>query len=103
MHRTLLFCTIALIGMAFLPTAQAREEGEAEERVDLPGLAWLSDLAGSCWTGKTQEGKMQDTQCYGTQYGKFLRGTIQIGTQGGDSGKPPYEGDSVWAWDPTKK
>ena len=102
MHRTLVW-TIALIGMALLPAAQAQEEGEAEEQVALPGLAWLADLAGSCWTGTTSEGKMKDTQCYGTQYGKFLRATIQLSNQGGDPGKAPYEGDSVWAWDPKKK
>ncbi len=98
-----LILTIGLIGMSLLPAAQAREETESEERVELPGLAWLGDLAGACWTGSTTEGKVKDTQCYGTQYGRFLRGTIQLGNQGGEAGKSPYEGDSVWAWDPKKK
>ncbi|HEU5179180.1 MAG TPA: hypothetical protein VFW45_00185 [Candidatus Polarisedimenticolia bacterium] len=102
MQRRLIF-TVAWIGMCLLPVTQAQEKEEPEERVELPGLAWLADLAGSCWTGSTREGKVKDTQCYGTQYGRFLRGTIQLGNPDDDPGRSPYEGDSVWAWDPKKK
>jgi hypothetical protein len=98
--RRKLILGIAAAGLLSLATARGQE---SEEKVALPGLGWLADLAGSCWKGLTQDGKMQDTQCYGMQYGKFLRGTIQLNNQGDASGKPPYEGDSVWAWDPQKK
>lgn len=96
------FLGILAVGMLLSPRlASAQEAAEAKDV--LPGLGWLADLSGSCWTGTTSEGKMKDTQCYGTQYGKFLRGTIQLSNLGEDPGKAPYEGDSVWAWDPKQK
>ena len=60
---------------------------------------WLGELAGSCWRGTTGDGKPADTQCYSTQYGHFLRGTIRTTAPRGDE-SVDLESDSVLAWDP---
>jgi hypothetical protein len=62
-------------------------------------FGWLRDLAGACWRGQGADGKAADTQCYETQYGHFLRGTIAMVIEA--PAKPVIElrGDSVWAWD----
>jgi hypothetical protein len=53
----------------------------------------MKDLAGSCWQG-TARGMPADRQCYEIQFGRFLRGTIEIG---GAEGKPPaFRGDSIF-------
>ncbi len=65
----------------------------------LTRYTWLGELAGSCWRGTTAEGKPADTQCYTSQYGRFLRGTIRIQLPRGDK-VVDFEGDSVFAWDP---
>jgi hypothetical protein len=65
----------------------------------LARYTWLGELAGSCWAGTTEDGKPADTQCYSTQYGNFLRGTIKLQVPRGDK-VVDLEGDSVLAWDP---
>jgi len=65
----------------------------------LARYTWLGELAGSCWAGTTEDGKPADTQCYSTQYGNFLRGTIKLQVPRGDE-VVDFEGDSVLAWDP---
>jgi hypothetical protein len=62
-------------------------------------FGWLRDLAGACWAGKQADGKPIDTQCYEVQFGRFLRGTIEIH---GDT-RSKLRGDSVWAWDAAKQ
>lgn len=64
-----------------------------------PGhFGWLAELAGSCWQGTYPDGETTDTQCYSSQYGRYLRGTIAIRPRA--AGGKSYEGDSVFAWDP---
>ena len=68
-------------------------------------FGWIGELAGSCWTGVHPDGATRDTQCYSSQYGRFLRGTIEIAAAaaaGGPSERPPYRGDSVFTWDPER-
>ncbi len=60
---------------------------------------WLGELAGSCWRGTTGDGKPADTQCYSTQYGHFLRGTLRTQEPRGDK-VVDLESDSILAWDP---
>ena len=66
----------------------------------LAPFGWLRQLAGSCWRGEYANTRTSDKQCYEWQYGRFLRGTIELsGVQG--EGAAPFDlrGDSVWAWD----
>ena len=52
-------------------------------------------LAGSCWKAEHADGKTSDTQCFETQYGRFIRGTIKV-----YEGAPLLvESDSVFAVD----
>ena len=44
----------------------------------LAPFGWLRDLTGACWRGQAADGEATDTQCYDTQYGHFLRGTIAM-------------------------
>ena len=57
-------------------------------------LGWMKDLAGACWQGSDAAGAATDRQCYEIQFGRFLRGTIEIG--GGDGKPPGLRGDSLF-------
>jgi hypothetical protein len=61
-------------------------------------FGWMADLAGDCWSALYPDGT-RDTQCYSTQYGYFLRGTIEIVAGQADDERPPYLGDSLFSWD----
>lgn len=61
------------------------------------GLGWFGTLAGSCWRGEHAGGG--DTQCYEWQYGRYLRGTIEISVRGKDGLPIQLAGDSVFEWD----
>lgn len=65
----------------------------------LAPFGWLRDLAGACWRGQGTDGKATDTQCYDTQYGHFLRGTISMAIEAPSKPSAELRGDSVWAWD----
>ena len=66
-----------------------------------PGAyGWMADLAGSCWSAAYADGT-RDTQCYSSQYDRYLRGTIELVPPPG-SGRPPYRGDSIAFWDPER-
>lgn len=65
----------------------------------LTRYTWLGELAGSCWRGTSTDGELVDTQCYSTQFGHFLRGTIRFPVPRGEK-TAAFEGDSVLAWDP---
>ena len=59
-------------------------------------FGWMAGLAGHCWRADLGDGT-SDTQCYSTQFGRFLRGTIEIAAPDA-AGRPPYRGDSLLAW-----
>lgn len=65
----------------------------------LTRYTWLGELAGSCWRGTTEDGKLVDTQCYSSQFGRFLRGTTRVPLSRGAE-VVDLEVDSVLAWDP---
>ncbi len=66
----------------------------------LAPFGWLRQLAGSCWRGEYANTRTADKQCYEWQYGRFLRGTIELtGVQGEGVTPMDLRGDSVWAWD----
>lgn len=62
-------------------------------------FGWFGDLAGSCWQGLHPGGQRLDRQCYSTQYGRFMRGTIAL-TRPNSPDAPAHHGDSVFAADP---
>jgi hypothetical protein len=67
----------------------------AQSADELAPFGWLRELVGACWKGERPDGTAADTQCYETQFGRFLRGSIEVHT--GETGK--LRGDSVWGWD----
>ena len=101
--RRLLVVLPLLVLPLLVPTALAEQPQNFKKRgtpVDpLTRYTWLGELAGACWRGTTADGKPADTQCYSTQYGHFLRGTVRTPVPRGDR-LVDLEGDSVLAWDP---
>lgn len=93
-HRAAPLLLLLLVGVA----SHAQTSGDP-----LAPFGWFKDLAGSCWSGKHADGRPSDTQCYSVQYGRFLRGTIELGIQ--QAGRPAQtlQGDSVYAWNPQAK
>ena len=57
----------------------------------------MGGLAGHCWSAVYPDGP-RDTQCYSTQFGRFLRGTIEIVPAPAATARPPYRGDSIFIW-----
>jgi hypothetical protein len=87
--------TLAIAALAFVP-ALSPAQGPAAD--PLAYLGWMKDLAGACWEGKDDRGRVTDRQCYELQFGRFLRGTIEIGAA---DGKPAgFRGDSLFHRDP---
>lgn len=90
--------------LTMLAAAAAATIGAPAAAADLPGGAfgWMAELAGSCWSAAYPDGT-RDTQCYGIQFGRYLRGTIEIVAPGGATPRrPPYRGDSVFFWEPDR-
>jgi hypothetical protein len=83
--------TLALAALATCLPALALAQAPAED--PLAWLGWLKDLAGACWQGTDATGKPTDRQCYDIQFGRFLRGTIEIG---GADKAPAFRGDSLF-------
>ena len=78
--------------------APALALGQADATDPLAYLGWMKDLAGACWQGTGAEGRTTDRQCYEVQFGRFLRGTIEIGAI--DTKPPGFRGDSLFHRDP---
>lgn len=89
MTKTLLAATLCLLpGLGW---AQAAPTAAPEP---LAWLGWMKDLAGSCWEGRDPDGRLTDRQCYELQFGRFLRGTIEIGAI--DNKPAGFRGDSLF-------
>ena len=59
----------------------------------------LQFLVGSCWTGKLQGVSGEDTHCFEAVFGgRFVRDRHVV-----RGGKTPYEGETIYAWDPKTK
>ena len=88
--RNRLALALSVLAVALAPAAAMAE--------DLPegAFGWMDELAGHCWSAEHPDGT-RDTQCYSTQYGRFLRGTIEIVAPPA-AGRPTYRGDSVFVW-----
>ena len=67
---------------------------------ELPaGFGWFLSVADSCWVGQFPDGRTEHTQCYTTQFGRFLRGSAALATVTDGKRSVTFEGDSVFAWD----
>jgi hypothetical protein len=84
--------TKRLAALALWLPALAWSQAPAEDA--LAFLGWMKDLAGACWQGTDAAGKPVDRQCYEVQFGRFLRGTIEIGAADGQP--PAFRGDSLF-------
>jgi hypothetical protein len=67
------------------------------------GFGWFAEMAGSCWAGDFPDGKTRHTQCYTTQFGKFMRGTASLLAEKDGRQHVIFEGDSMFAWDEAGK
>ena len=85
-----------LAAIALCLPALAWSQAPAED--PLAWLGWMKDLAGACWQGADATGKATDRQCYEIQFGRFLRGTIEI--RAADGRLPAFRGDSLFHRDP---
>ena len=85
----------------FLGLAAASVQAQAPAPPpQLKDFGWFAELAGSCWRGVTRDGRPSDQQCYQTQYGRFMRGTIKFAAQGDRAGG---EASSLFAYDPSAR
>jgi hypothetical protein len=89
-HRWLPLLTLAFAGSAHAADA-------------LPGFGWFADMADACWVGAFPDGKTEHSQCYSTQFGKFLRGTAALHVRQESESQLVFEGDSLFAWDEGRK
>ena len=85
------------IGSAILAALASMTSATSDE-LPAGAFGWMGELAGHCWSATYPDGTTRDTQCYSAQYGRYLRGTIEIRSSAG--GRPPYLGDSVFFWNP---
>jgi hypothetical protein len=88
----------SMLAIIALAAAGAGAQAAPSETLAEGAFGWMRELAGHCWTGIYPDGATSDRQCYSSQYGRYLRGTIEIA--GGNGERAPYRGDSVFAWDP---
>lgn len=65
----------------------------------LDGFGWFASLVGSCWVGKFPDGRTRHTQCYTSQFDRYLRGTAVLSTEQGGVAKDQFSGDSLFALD----
>ncbi len=80
----------------FLLSAFALPTHAQPAQAPLSQFGWFADLAGWCWRGTPRGDGRSDEQCYSSQFGRFMRGTIRF--YQGD--RPAGEGDSVFSFDP---
>ncbi len=86
------------------PTSAPAQTAAATPAPDpLEPFGWLRDLVGACWHGLHSDGITSDTQCYETQWGRHLRGTIKISwTKDGKSAED-FHGDSVFSYNEQRR
>jgi hypothetical protein len=87
---TIVIITAFVLGTSAIGSQQAG----APSRADYGPLEFL---AGSCWVGSFDT-KTTDTHCFEWVYDrKFLRDRHTV------SSTPPYEGETLYAWDPATR
>jgi hypothetical protein len=87
------------VGFLVLATAAVRGVGAARAAEAAGNFEPMAFLVGSCWKGTFPDGKSTDEHCYEWVWGgKFVRDRHVVKSSG-----PDYEGESVFAWDASKK
>jgi len=89
---------LASLAALLVAAALASPLGAAQAAKTGP-LQPLAFLAGSCWAGPAPGGKGTDTHCFEWVFdGRFLRDRHVVRDAGA-----PYEGETLYAWDPQAK
>jgi hypothetical protein len=70
--------------------------GGAEQ---LARFGWFADLVDACWVGDFPNGKTRHSQCYTTQFDRFIRGAAELSGDHNGQQVQQFAGDSVFAWD----
>lgn len=84
------------VSLSLLLVFAAESTAEGTLRQELRPLQFL---VGSCWTATFPDGKQIDTHCFESVYrGQFLRDRHVV-----RGAKSPYEGETLYAWDPKQK
>ena len=65
----------------------------------LANFGWFAGLVGSCWSGQFPDGKTRHSQCYTSQFDRFVRGTATLSGEHDGQMTDQFFGDSVFAWD----
>ena len=87
---------VALLALLAAGSHTHASQARSALRAELQPLAFL---VGSCWTGAFPDGKSRDTHCYEAVYaGQFVRDRHVV-----RGGTRPYEGETIYAWDPKQK
>jgi hypothetical protein len=96
-HRKAAPLLALLLGFASILTSAADAQPSSDP---LAPFGWFKDMAGHCWSGTYPDGTTSDTQCYSVQFGRLLRGTIELSGMHGGQPVDDFQGDSVYAWNP---
>ena len=90
---------------ALILLAAAAQSGQVAATVPTQpaGFGWFGALAGACWQGDHPGGRLRDRQCYSTQFGRFMRGTIALSRPNAAPAASAHGGDSVFAWDEARQ
>ena len=65
----------------------------------LAPFGWFAELSGACWRGEYPDKVSSDTQCYLSQYGALMRGTVKGQVTRDGIPLTNFEGDAVFAYD----
>lgn len=65
----------------------------------LDGFGWFASLVGSCWRAEFPDGKTRHSQCYTSQFDRYLRGTAVLSSEQDGVVSERFSGDSLFALD----
>ena len=83
---SILLCAAALVG------------GRRADAQQAPSFKPIEFVVGSCWVGTFPDGKQTDEHCFDWAYGrKFIRDHHVV------RGGAPYEGETLYAWNPVER
>lgn len=96
--------TVSMACILLLPAlAAAAERDLASPNSDVPRLAWISHVAGSCWRSELAKGETYDRQCFSVQFGKVVRAEQTIESLKAGKVVSTLNASSVYAWDPRQQ
>ena len=84
--------------LPILLCAAALVSGPRAHAQQAPSFKPIEFVVGSCWIGTFPDGKQTDEHCFDWAYGrKFIRDHHVV------RGGPPYEGETLYAWNPVDR